>query len=108
MSDRAAGAWLGRPWLAALVAALLIANGFAFGAPRMRLAANRPYLVSQAVAEARTPYGVTSISMGDVFELIKQLESDMKAAAKNLEFERAAMIRDRIIELRKGEDLVSL
>jgi excinuclease ABC subunit B len=62
----------------------------------------------QAVAEARTPYAVTSISREEIFELIKQLESDMKAAAKNLEFERAAMIRDRIIELRKDEGSVSL
>jgi len=31
----------------------------------------------------------------------------MKTAAKNLEFEKAAMIRDRIIELRKDEQLVS-
>ncbi len=62
----------------------------------------------QAVAETRTPYAVTSISREEILELIKQLESDMKAAAKNLEFERAAMIRDRIIELRKDEGLVSL
>jgi len=62
----------------------------------------------QAVAEARTPYAVTSISREEIFELIKQLESDMKAAARNLEFERAAMIRDRIIELRKDEGSVSL
>ena len=57
----------------------------------------------QAVAETRTPYAVTSISREEIVELIKQLESDMKAAAKNLEFERAAMIRDRIIELRRDE-----
>jgi len=38
--------------------------------------------------------------------LIRQLESQMKAAAKNLEFEKAAMIRDRIIELRKDEEPV--
>jgi excinuclease ABC subunit B len=62
----------------------------------------------QAVAETRTPYTVTSISKEDVLRLIKQLESEMKAAAKNLEFEKAAMIRDRIIELRKDEGLVSL
>jgi excinuclease ABC subunit B len=62
----------------------------------------------QAVAETRTPYAVSSISREEVLELIRQLESDMKAAAKNLEFERAAMIRDRIIELRKDEGLVSL
>jgi excinuclease ABC subunit B len=62
----------------------------------------------QAVAETRPPYAVGSISREEILELIKQLESDMKAAAKNLEFERAAMIRDRIIELREDEGLVSL
>jgi len=62
----------------------------------------------QAVAETRTPYTATSISREEILQLIKQLESDMKAAAKNLEFEKAAMIRDRIIELRKDEGLVSL
>ncbi len=61
----------------------------------------------QAVAEARTPYMVTPISKEEISHLIKQLESQMKAAAKNLEFEKAAMIRDRIIELRKDEDLIS-
>jgi excinuclease ABC subunit B len=62
----------------------------------------------RAVAETRTPYTVTSISKEEMLQLIKQLESEMKAAAKNLEFEKAAMIRDRIIELRKDEGLVSL
>ena len=59
----------------------------------------------QALAETRTPYTVTPISREEIVQLIKQLESQMKAAAKNLEFEKAAMIRDRIIELRKDEDL---
>ena len=61
----------------------------------------------QALAETRTPYTVTPISREEIVQLIKQLESQMKAAAKNLEFEKAAMIRDRIIELRKDEDLLS-
>jgi excinuclease ABC subunit B len=61
----------------------------------------------QAVAETRVPYAVTPISKEEMAQLIKQLESQMKAAAKNLEFEKAAMIRDRIIELRKDEELVS-
>jgi excinuclease ABC subunit B len=61
----------------------------------------------QAVAETRTPYTATYISREEILQLIKQLESDMKAAAKNLEFEKAAIIRDRIIELRKDEGLVS-
>jgi excinuclease ABC subunit B len=62
----------------------------------------------QAVAETRVPYAVTPISKEEMAQLIKQLESQMKAAAKNLEFEKAAMIRDRIIELRKDEELISL
>jgi excinuclease ABC subunit B len=62
----------------------------------------------QAVAETRVPYTVTPISKEEMAQLIKQLESQMKVAAKNLEFEKAAMIRDRIIELRKDEELVSL
>ena len=61
----------------------------------------------QTVAETRTPYAVNPISMEEINQLIKQLESQMKSAAKNLEFEKAAMIRDRIIELRKDEDLFS-
>ena len=36
----------------------------------------------------------------DIARLIKELESQMKKAAKNLEFERAALIRDRVVELR--------
>ncbi|MDH4367297.1 MAG: UvrB/UvrC motif-containing protein, partial [Dehalococcoidia bacterium] len=62
----------------------------------------------QAVAETRTPYTVASISNEEMLQLIKRLELEMKAAARNLEFEKAAMIRDRIIELRKDEGLVSL
>jgi excinuclease ABC subunit B len=61
----------------------------------------------QAVAETRAPYMVTPISKEEISQLIKQLEYQMKAAAKNLEFEKAAMIRDRISELRKDEELVS-
>ena len=61
----------------------------------------------QAVAETRTPYTVTPIPKEEISHLIKQLESQMKAAAKNLEFEKAALLRDRIIELRKDEELIS-
>lgn len=61
----------------------------------------------QTVAETRIPYSVAPIPREEMARLIKQLESQMKAAAKNLEFEKAAMIRDRIIELRKDEELIS-
>jgi excinuclease ABC subunit B len=60
----------------------------------------------QAVAETRTPYVAIPVSREELLRLAKQLESQMKAAAKNLEFEKAAMLRDRIIELRKSDELI--
>jgi len=60
----------------------------------------------QAVAETRVPYVAAPLSIEEMSRLIRQLESQMKKAAKNLEFEKAAMLRDRIIELRKDEELV--
>jgi excinuclease ABC subunit B len=39
--------------------------------------------------------------------LIKEREAQMKKAAKNLEFEKAALLRDRIVDLRKDEELFS-
>jgi len=68
----------------------------------------------QAVAEHRAAYVIASgktgkqspVSPEEIARLIKELETEMKKAAKNLEFEKAAMIRDRIIELRKDEELV--
>ena len=60
----------------------------------------------QAVAETRTPYLATPIDKEEMARLIKRLESQMKAAAKNLEFEKAALLRDRITELRKDEAMM--
>jgi excinuclease ABC subunit B len=58
----------------------------------------------QVVAEARVPYfAPAALSKSETARLIKELESQMKTAAKNLEFEKAALIRDRIIELRREE-----
>ena len=63
----------------------------------------------RVVAETRAPYVAAPISKDDVARLIKELESQMRTAARNLEFERAALLRDHIIELRKNlaEDLVT-
>ena len=61
----------------------------------------------KVVAEARAAYTPTPISKDEVARLIKGLESQMKKAARNLEFEKAALLRDRIIELRKDEELLS-
>ena len=38
----------------------------------------------------------------DVATLIRELEVEMKEASKKLEYERAALLRDQIIELKGG------
>jgi len=54
------------------------------------------------VAEERTEYRVgTDLPRDEIMRLVLDLESQMKAAAKNLEFEKAALIRDQVIELRR-------
>ncbi len=56
----------------------------------------------RAVAETRAEYVYeASVTREDTMRLIKELETQMKQAAKALEFEKAALIRDRIIELRR-------
>ncbi|MGB2854859.1 MAG: excinuclease ABC subunit UvrB [Dehalococcoidia bacterium] len=55
----------------------------------------------RVVAETRTPYTIATLPKDEMLRLIKDLESQMKLAAKNLEFEKAALLRDRIVELRK-------
>jgi len=54
----------------------------------------------KAVAESRTEYVAIPETREDIARLVKELEKQMKAAARNLEFEKAALLRDRIIELR--------
>jgi excinuclease ABC subunit B len=55
----------------------------------------------KVVAETRAPYTVANFEKDDILRIVKDLESQMKAAAKNLEFEKAALLRDRIVELRR-------
>ena len=62
--------------------------------------------VAASVAEEKAVYDVKKPVKGpatreEVTRLIKDLETLMKQAAKNLEFEKAALMRDRIIELRR-------
>ncbi|MHB1132321.1 MAG: excinuclease ABC subunit UvrB [Chloroflexota bacterium] len=55
------------------------------------------------VAEQRPTYEVGSgIPKEELTRLVKDLEGQMKAAAKNLEFEKAALLRDQIVELRRS------
>ena len=42
-----------------------------------------------------------NIPKDEIFRIIKDLESQMKLASRNLEFEKAALLRDEIIDLRK-------
>ena len=56
----------------------------------------------KAVAEATASYEVGSpLARDEIHRLIKDLEQQMKQAAKNLEFEKAALLRDQIVELRR-------
>jgi excinuclease ABC subunit B len=56
------------------------------------------------VAESREDYVAgTPIPKDELARLIKELESQMKAAAKNMEFEKAALLRDQVIELRRQQ-----
>ena len=41
--------------------------------------------------------------MPELQTLIQQVEKEMKEAAKALEFERAAVLRDQLVELRRIE-----
>ena len=53
---------------------------------------------SKADYQAATP---SMLSRADLHKLISELEKQMKQAAKNLEFEKAAMLRDQVLELRQ-------
>jgi excinuclease ABC subunit B len=57
----------------------------------------------KAVAEYQAEYrvdGVTGMPKDEMKNLIDELDKQMKEAAKNLEFEKAAVLRDQIYEMR--------
>ena len=65
-------------------------------------------LISQeehALAEPREAYTVAGkMPKDELARLIRELEKDMKQAAKDLEFEKAALLRDQIFDLRQQLD----
>ncbi len=65
--------------------------------PELEYAVVREPSALSMAAEAAPAYGAGAISGT---ELIRQLEAEMKRAAKELEFERAAVLRDRLRVLR--------
>jgi excinuclease ABC subunit B len=54
-----------------------------------------------AVAEGQASYEPAAMSRVEIARLADDLEKQMKKFAKNLEFERAALLRDRVIELKR-------
>ncbi len=57
----------------------------------------------KSIAENRTRYNTVrkEMSRADMFKVVKDLEVQMKDAAKSLKFEKAAQFRDEIFELRR-------
>ena len=53
------------------------------------------------VAEEKAEYSTGDIPKEEIARLVKEFEKQMKDAAKNLEFEKAALLRDRVVELRR-------
>ena len=63
----------------------------------------------KVAAEVRAVYTAAAPpTKEDIARLIKELEGQMKTAARNMEFEKAALLRDRIIELRKEFEPVEI
>jgi excinuclease ABC subunit B len=63
--------------------------------------------VAEEEASYRTDGGgtkagvIAELPKDELARMVKDLESQMKTAAKDLEFEKAALIRDQIVELRR-------
>jgi excinuclease ABC subunit B len=55
----------------------------------------------KVAAEARVEYRTAALPEAEVQYLVSELEKQMKEAAAKLEFEKAALLRDQIFELRK-------
>ena len=55
---------------------------------------------TRAAPEEEPGLALTQLPKDELARLIRELEKQMKAAAQNLEFEKAALLRDQIFELR--------
>ena len=56
----------------------------------------------RGLAEPRAAYGVRQdMPKDDLARVVKQLESEMKEAARQLEFEKAALLRDEMVDLKR-------
>ena len=57
--------------------------------------------INDVVGSDKNEEVVVNIDAGNVDKLISDLEKQMKRSSKDLEFEKAAIIRDKIIEIKK-------
>ncbi len=55
----------------------------------------------RAAYDVKVPVDTANIPRDEIARLVKDLEKQMKRASKALEFERAALLRDQIVELRR-------
>ena len=54
------------------------------------------------VAETKAPYvAAEGLPKDDLARLVRDLETQMRTAARDLEFEKAALLRDQVVDLRK-------
>ena len=65
----------------------------------------RDDLISEMLADARAELAPSSLTKGkpkaeDLPKMLEELETEMKAAAAALDFERAAHLRDELLQLR--------
>ena len=69
---------------------------------RVRAVAEQAAGYETGAASASGPVALDVIPRDEVVRLIKDLEAQMRQAAKELEFEKAALLRDQILELRRS------
>jgi excinuclease ABC subunit B len=69
---------------------------------RVRAVAEQAAGYETGAAPATGPVALDLIPRDEVVRLIKDLEAQMKQAARALEFEKAALLRDQILELRRS------
>jgi excinuclease ABC subunit B len=68
----------------------------------VRALSDRFRQAEQGEREAEGAVALADMPRDEIARLIKALESQMKQAAKELEFEKAAQLRDQVIELRRA------
>ncbi len=71
----------------------------------MRLALSKKFFLQKKIEAKKELIPNEKLNKKQLHEIIKDLESQMEIAAKNLEFEQAAILRDQIKKLRKTKYL---